>query len=340
MFSLTLLLALSVSATPAEPLLKEARRLADDLAYPEALKVIDQGLALPGLEPEELVGFYELAGLSRSALNQAVRARESFSCLLSLDPGHQLPKGSPPRTRTAFFEARDWVARMGAVTLEPEPAVRADGQVTQLGVRLSDNPLLVARSVRFSWSADGGAELSVLVQADGRHRVTTPSSGRSVRWRAELLNDRQSVLARLPWRDEAPAVEAPKAPEPVTVVAAPVESARPTWLRPAGFVVGGLGVVALGLGAGFGVASSTARARVVGAARDAQGVVTGVTQREAAALDAQARANALLANVLFVSGGLLAAAGGTLVLVGSSAPDGPTVSLGVGPAAVALSGQF
>jgi hypothetical protein len=83
----------------------------------------------------------------------------------------------------------------------------------------------------------------------------------------------------------------------------------------------GYGVLGAGAGAGiaggvFALISQGARGQISSATKDDAGRITNITQIRAAELEAQARSNAVIANVLFVSAGGLVAAGGTLWLLG------------------------
>ena len=105
-------------------------------------------------------------------------------------------------------------------------------------------------------------------------------------------------------------------------------------MRPVGYVLMGVGVVALGVGTFFGVQSASARGRVTGAVQNPQGLVTGLTQRQAFELDKQASSQALIANVLWAGGGAAAVAGGIFWLLGgssSSSSSSESASLTVSP---------
>ena len=98
------------------------------------------------------------------------------------------------------------------------------------------------------------------------------------------------------------------------------------------------GAVAAGVGVAFGFMSTDARAQVTGATRDEHGRVTSLTQRDAAALEASAQTQATVANVLFVTGGVLAAGGLVLIIVGPDAA--PVATLAPAAGGVVLSGSF
>jgi hypothetical protein len=113
-------------------------------------------------------------------------------------------------------------------------------------------------------------------------------------------------------------------------------------VRPAGIAVGAVGLAGVGVGVVFGLRANGDRAKVLNASTNGSGVVTGLTQAEAARLDASARSNALLANVLMISGGALAATGLLMAVLAPSSPSAPVnaVQLSIGPASLVASGQF
>jgi hypothetical protein len=100
-----------------------------------------------------------------------------------------------------------------------------------------------------------------------------------------------------------------------------------------------VGLAAVGVGALLGVLANVARTSYAQAAKNGAGAVVGMTQREAAALELTAQRDALVANVLFVAGGVLAATGVTFIVVERvRAPA--SLALTVGPAGLGLHGRF
>jgi hypothetical protein len=342
------LLASALMATPASRLV-EARQLADEFQYDKALKLAEATLLQPDLSHETLVGLYELVGTAAATLDRAAKARDAFQLLLLVEPQHQLSKDLPPRVRTPYFEARAQAARLGPLSLKPEPVVRVDGLVKSVAVTVRDLPALPARAVRFRLAVDDAPERVETVPLPPSRRVQVAVVGKAVRWTAELLGERGAVLLQVS-REELPppppVVVAPPPPPPPPPPVVPPPPAKPAWLLPLGIVVGSVGVAALGAGGGFGYFSRSARDKLSNATRDGQGVIVGLTQRDAAALDAQARSFALVADVLFIGGGALAVAGVPLIIVGAlpGTPDAragaPSLTLLLGPTGFGLAGQF
>ncbi|HYI00530.1 MAG TPA: hypothetical protein VD972_31525, partial [Hyalangium sp.] len=105
-------------------------------------------------------------------------------------------------------------------------------------------------------------------------------------------------------------------------------------LRTAAYVSLGVAVGTGAAGGYFGLRSRSARTEVEGAPVDERGLTTGLTQREALALDERARSSARLANVLFGVAGASAIAGGTLWVLGAP------VTVSATPAGVTVGGEF
>jgi hypothetical protein len=318
--------------------LSDARELAEAFQFEKSIKVIDATLQYQDLDHETLVSLYELLAVSWATLDKPAKATTAFQLLLTVDPDHQLSKNLTPRTRTPFFEARSLLSRLGPASLEPDPVTRTDGKITELGVTVHDNTLLPARAVRFTVTADGAAPQTQVVKLEKNRHVTLPVSGRTIAWTAELLGDRSAVLRQLSREEAPPVVIAPPPPPPLvdsTPRAAPKEG---PWLRPAGVVFAVVGGSALIVGGVFGVQSNSARGQVSNASRDSAGAITGITQARAQELDAEARRDAIIADVLFIAGGAIAATGLAFIIFGGRSESTPVVTLS--PAGLTLAGVF
>ncbi len=184
----------------------------------------------------------------------------------------------------------------------------------------------------------------------GRHVVEATADGRA-RWEQAVTfsadADRKTVRVALPEAGQ-PAVVAPahaashEEPASNSAAAREDEHGRSNPVRTVGWVVGGVGLAAVGVGAYFGV-------RAMGLHDDAKqdGHCSEADGCDAKGQDlvSQAKDAASVANVLYVSGGLLVAAGITLYLVGAPA-DTSSASVQLAPSmtskgpGVTLIGRF
>jgi hypothetical protein len=323
-------------AAPADKV-TEVQRLFDDLEVEAASKAADAALAQGGLDRASFIRLSALQGLARATLNRAVPARDAFYRVLLLEPGYTLPKNQPPRVKTPFFEAKGMAAENGPLAVEPA-FTEAEGTVTGLTVTVQRDVLKLARAAVFTVDVDGAQRQERVELAGGL--ATLAVSGRRVRWSVVVLADKDNVL--LEAGTSAAPLEAVAAARPAVVAEPPpaVTTTAPTpraaWKRPVGFALLGAGAAAGVVGAVFGARSGELRGQLRDAARTDEGVVTGLTQREAFALDRQAQDSALAANVLFISAGVVAAAGLGLVLW--SLGDPVTVAPSAG--GVVVSGTF
>jgi hypothetical protein len=330
-----LIVSLVLEASVASQKLAEAKKLADELQYDRAVKVIDAGLAQPEIDRDTLLGLYELAAISWANLDKPAKAREAFQILLSLKPEYELSKDLPPRTRTPFFEAKTWLAGTAPVSVDVQSIVEG-GKLTGLSIVVTDNALVKVKGLRVTLTpADGPAQ--VLTPALQGGRATAPLDEAGAAWRVEALGDRGALVVT---SGEAKRYVPPVvAPPPVEVVKAP-EPAPVRWQQTAAFVVGAVGLVGTIGGVAAGLVSSQARARIANADRNSMGVVTGLTQREAAQLDATARTSGLVANVLMIAGGALLAGGVVLFILGMPADPAPAATLSLTAGGLVFSGSF
>ncbi len=332
----TALIWASPAPAAAPPKLIEARKLIDDLEMELALKALDGADKTEGNDRATVLEILQLQGIAFGTLGKEAKTRDSFRKLLVLDPSATLPKDLPPRVRTPFFEAREWAASNGPITVTG--GVNLEGGLVQAVKVLVDKDLLrLARTVRFHLDLEGTKSTVDAPIASGKAEAPVQKQG--VTWWAEVLSDRKGVLFTVGTEDKPRKdgeVRAPVASAPLQV-----DSSGPVsggWRRPTGFVLLGAGAVAAGIGVVLGVQSGAARSRLTGATRDDQGRVTGITQAEAGPLEAGANTQAAVANVLFGVGGALGAAGVVLVIMGPS--DQPTVALSPAPGGVFVSGHF
>lgn len=336
-----LLAMLAVTATAApNPKIAEARKLFEDLEFEKSARTLAAAEAAPGNDRAQVLEILELQGIVYGTMNKDAKARDAFRELLTLNPDFKLSGDHPPRVRTPFYEAKGWVVEN--TPLEVEPGATTAAKVTALSVQLKRDVLRLAKGVRFVVS--GAAPSEIVPFTDSVARLAVDDA--KVEWRVELIGSKECVLLTLgPFThrgSDAPAepVAQPTAP-PAATEAPKVTAAAPEtgWMRPAGYVGLGLGGATLVVGALFGVLSSDARSRVKNAPANASGLIDSLTQRSAAELEAGSIRDAMIANVCFVAGSVLAASGAVLFFLGAPGSS-TTVSLGVTPWGASVSGAF
>ncbi|WNG28369.1 hypothetical protein F0U62_33450 [Cystobacter fuscus] len=328
----TLLLTSLAWGETSNPYLPRARQLLEELSYAEAARALEQARAQPGNDRDTLLEILELQGVVAGMLQQPAKARSAFQTLLVLAPDYRLKGDYAPRVVTPFFEAKAWVHDQdAALRLE---AVPGGGGLEPVAVQVNKDPLGLGRTVRFHLRDGAGWTPQEQPLIGGKASAVV--KGEHVEWWAQLLDARQAVLtsvgsATAPLGALAPGARALVASEsPGAGKSAEAFAAPGSPLRTVAVVCLGLAAGAGAAGGYFGWQSSQARARVTGAAVDETGLIVGITQREAFALDARARSQAGWANVLFGVAGAAAIAGGTLWVLGapvtvSATPTGVVV---------------
>lgn len=359
----SVLLCCSIAALAApNAKLDEAKRLIEDLELDKALKSLDAAEAVPGNSRETLVEIVSLRGASLATLGKAKPAEEAFRVTLFLAPDFKLVGDYAPRVRTPFYAARDWAAKNG--TLEASAEVQqVPGAVEALSVVVKADALKLANKVRFHVRAGAAWKVDDVTVVSGRAKQ--PVSQPSVEWWAEVLSPKAAVLMTFgteaaPRVDTAPAAKKPavvaetppippkpspavvKEPEPVVTPVVEEQLTErappsPMGLKVLSFSLMGAGAVAAGVGIALGVSSNAARTQFLSAARDSNGLVTGLSRRDALALEQKSKTEATIANVLFVSGAALAATGVVLFVVDLQKTK---VVMMPTPGGVALAGQF
>lgn len=334
---------LAAAAEPANKQLTDARQLVDELDFAAALKLLDQVEKSQGLDAATLQETWLLQGIAYGNSNKEAKARDAFRKLMLVFPETKLPADVPPRARTPYLEAKSWADGVGTLALKLEA-----GEGVLHATVTSKDPLRLARFARFSVRVDGGAaQVTELPLINGTAEL--PASGKSFAWSVDVLTERHSTLLSASRED---GVRAPAAVTPVAAAttSAPVVRDDATelrqsdvtpagaWRRPVGVGFLVAGVAAAGLGAAFGLMSSSATNALKSAQRDELGRVVGLTQRDFATREAEANGQATVANVLYAAGAALGVAGVVLIIVGpSGAPVAQVTPTGGG---LLLSGSF
>ncbi|MBS1152272.1 MAG: uncharacterized protein H6Q89_3970 [Myxococcaceae bacterium] len=363
--SLILVLSLPAFAGP-NPSLEKAAKALGELNYVEANRAVDAALKLPGNDRETLLKIFELQAIVLATLNQSARATQVFEQLLSLNPGFALTGNHPPRVSTAFYEARAWAEKQGALEARPLDALLEPGNVKAVRVEVTKDPAKLVKKVRFHFA---GAQVVSPVVAGIASAAPKPPAA-EVSWWAQLLGDRDAVLTEVasaaePRKETAPpkpvVEKAPEKPQPVAQAPAqpppdapvvtppppvpPPEPAAPPRVkaqarsqpistgRIAAVGLIGAGAICAGLGIGFGVMANGTRAQVDNAPTNSAGQVTNMTQRQALELDGKQRFQATASNAFFISAGALAVGGAALFFLSGSndtlaiIPTGPGIAV-------------
>jgi hypothetical protein len=176
-----------------------------------------------------MLRLYELQGVTLATLGQEAKALKAFQTLLTLTPDFRLSGKYPPKVTTVFFEARSWIESKKALAARGGGSVITPGSVKEVKVELSNDPLKLAKEVRFHLIIDGKPK-----DVDVPITSTTVSAAVNVpkvSWWAELLGEKDASLLSIgsadkPWTETAPEAPAPVAkpelkpapkPEPVVV---------------------------------------------------------------------------------------------------------------------------
>lgn len=311
------------SVAAAEPNLERARSLVDALQFPAAKAALLLAKKAPSLTHAEVLELYELSGIVAGSTKDARAATEAFRVLLVLEPGFKLKGKYSPKVTTPFFEARALAKQVVTPSLELERSDDVDGALTKVVLRSASDGGGLVTTVRLDLVEDGASRTVTLPWAT---RLEVPVRARKVVVTAVLLSEAGWRLVEPPALvREAPA---PPPPAPPVVTVPPIATVQPapaptpsSTVRTVGYVLGGVGLAAAGLGVYFGVRSQTARSTVLGAIQD--GVVTGLTRERALELNREVTTNATLANLTFATAGALIIGGVVCWFVG--APVGTTV---------------
>ena len=303
------------ASAAAEQLFQDARKLADAKRYSEACPKF---LASQKVEPAigtllNLADCYEKN-------NQLASAWAKFHEAIALAQR----SNKPQREQTAKERADKLEPRLIKLTI----LAHASG----LDVKLDGT------------SIDSAALGSPIPVDAGKHRIEATASGKKPFTKDVEVNEKAKnpSVDIPPLEDEPkPVVEAPAPPSPTEP---PPEGAK-SWStqKTLGVVAAGVGVVGIGVGAFFGIRTSSkwndAKGRCSGTPLDCD--QTGVD------LGTQAKNSGTIATIALIAGGVFVAGGAVLFFtapkdkrVGSIIPSARELRVGVGPGSLMLGGSF
>lgn len=324
-------LLLVLSAAPDNADFKKGEELFGQYKYADAAKAMTKARAAKGLDRAMLLRILEVLGVCAGQQRQSAAAQAAFKDLLYLAPGFQFETELAPRVMTPFFEARGQVVEGGG-GLE----VLAGKSMVTVTDRLK-----LGKAVRFHFKTPGAADWAVAESAITEGRATLPGAMPEVTWWAELIGDNGAQLA-LVGSEAAPQVEKPAPvaaltpaapPTPPPEVTAPPPAKSGSVLRPVSYVLLAAGAVAGGVGGFFGYQSGAAFSQL----RAGGLTKSTLTEKQADALVAQGRTNALIADGLYAGAGAL---GVTAVILWIAGAPSARVSIAPTPNGVVFAGSL
>lgn len=336
------LLGSSGALAQRNPELEKAQLLLAQKKYGPALKSLDAAAKKGGLERESMLTLLESRALAQAWLGQTEQAEADFRSVLQLDARRELAGKYTGKPAAVIASALEWFKANGTIEVGPLEPGAEDGRLKQISLFVKNDPLKLVRQVRFYIRADGGAWKPQDAQLINGAAATDVDSA-AVEWWAELQTEKKDQLLFLgsagrPIKQAPPApvavvkkADAPvaAAPAKLTPVEKPVEkvatvSTSGSALRPVGYVLLGLGVVAVGVGSYFGITANGLRDGV--RADLAKG---GVDPVDLYNRDQQAISSSTVANILFVGAGALGLSGGLLWFLGRDVTVVPGAGGGV-----------
>jgi tetratricopeptide (TPR) repeat protein len=206
LLSLAVLLLLCGNATAdgnTDTLINQASAFYADLDFEKALGVLQKAFQAQGNTRAQLIRIYHLSGLCLGSLGRYADAEDSFSRLLTLDPGFRLGTDVSPRVRKPFNQlVQKKIPRLGVRLVPPTHAQL--GQPLTFVAEVVADPVGMIEGVRvFFRRGDAGKFSSVhsSLTGEGEQLVTVPSTaweghgkGDQIRWYAVVEGMKQSRL--------------------------------------------------------------------------------------------------------------------------------------------------
>lgn len=241
------------------------------------------------------------------------------------------------RTATAWAEFNEAAAEAAAEKDDREPFARKHiaalaAVLPRLGLAVApEASALSSLEIRLDGAMLGKAAWSSPLPVDpGEHEIVATAEGKKP-WSAKVTIPKGAGVTSL----SVPALEdLPIAADPVPApgaAPAPAEPSKGGSQRTLGWVVGGVGVAGLAVGAAFGLSALSLKSD-----RDAHCSSGNLCDQEGVDKDGDARSAATISTIGFVAGGVLAATGIILVL---TAPKGST-RVGVSGRGLFVGGTF
>ncbi|MBE7452332.1 MAG: hypothetical protein HS111_26650 [Kofleriaceae bacterium] len=165
--------AVATAARADEAAVREARRvIEEEVRYDRGQELLLEALRAGDNGPDELAAIYELAGVTAVVLGQREAGEQYFRRLLALRPHAALPADTAPKLLEPFTAAQSHMAAAGslrAVARAPSPQV--------IAVEVVADPLGMVAAVHVRHRARDGAAAIARGEA-GALRVAVPAGAR------------------------------------------------------------------------------------------------------------------------------------------------------------------
>jgi hypothetical protein len=286
--------------------LREARRVVEeDVRYDRAQELLVTALHQGDNGPDDLAAIYELAGVAAVVLGQREVGEQYFRRLLALRPGARLPAHTAPKILEPFTAAQAHMAAVGSLRV----AVRASA-ASELVVEVAADPLGMVAGATVGYRGGDGETGSVRGEMPAPIAVTLP--GGATATSVEIIDEYGNRLHELPpppvpaRRDDGDGrldrdgrLDPPPPGEP-----APSLFVRwPTWAIAAG--------VSGAVGLGFAIDGKRSRDRLEQILANPEDHFFG----EAEAARTRWKRDTTIANIAFVTSGVLAVGAVTVAFV-------------------------
>lgn len=191
-----LLLATSLAYADApRDAIERARELEANLAYDEALAIIESAIQSGQSDRTRLVELHLIAGRLSAGLDRAKVAEDHFAVVLALDPSRTFPEGTSPKVTVPFTVARTKTTPLEVelVATKTELSVRAGPLVAKIGVRYTDGR--TATQPAMTVAREGVVEVRALDAYGNTLWIGTPPV-ESVERPAILTHDDRNLFQR------------------------------------------------------------------------------------------------------------------------------------------------
>lgn len=241
---LSLLLASALSQSPGDAL-ERGRALAEELRFAEAVEALEAARKEPLAKPERVEAL-QLLAKCLVAQGLRPRAEQIYTELLSVEPATRLPADTSPKLQEVFDAVKARVYPPGYFALEPLP-----GPSTSVRLRVIDPYVqLLQLELVTREGPDGEWHRRALRLVDGAASEALAPGAHGLDWYVEALTEESRLLASVGTAEQPRRV---LADGPFQAPARRAATTQDRLGRAAGWLTGGLGVLAFGLAVAFGV---------------------------------------------------------------------------------------